>query len=71
MSAFTAPISRKEGRSYGRATHWYVDANGLKVPGVTTLIGNGHPKPALGGWRTKPAPESADNHCDALAEEHS
>ena len=59
MSAFTAPINRKEGRSYGRATHWYVDANGLKVPGVTTLIGNGLPKPALVGWGIKSVAEYA------------
>lgn len=70
MSAFTAPISRKEGRSYGRATHWYVDANGLKVPGVTTLIGNGLPKPALVGWGIKSVAEYAVNHWDALAEEN-
>lgn len=67
MSAFTAPISRKEGRSYGRATHWYVDANGLKVPGVTTLIGNGLPKPALVGWGIKSVAEYAVNHWDEVA----
>ena len=50
---FTAPIRRREGKSFGRATHWYVDANGLKVPGVTTILKDGIPKPALVGWGIK------------------
>lgn len=68
MIGYTAPIHRKEGRSYGRATHWYVDANGLKVPGVTTIIGNGLPKPALVGWGIKSVAEYAVDHWDEVAE---
>lgn len=68
MSGYTAPIQRKEGRSYGRASHWYVDANGLKVPGVTTIIGNGLPKPALVGWGIKSVAEYAVDHWDEVAE---
>lgn len=69
MSAFTAPIQRREGRSFGRATHWYVDANGLKVPGVTTILKDGMPKPALVGWGIKTVAEYAVDHWDDLATE--
>lgn len=64
---FTAPIRRREGKSFGRATHWYVDANGLKVPGVTTILKDGIPKPALVGWGIKSVAEYALDHWDDLA----
>lgn len=67
MSGYAAPIRRKEGKSFGRATHWYVDANGLKVPGVTTLLGDGLPKPALVGWGIKSVAEYAVDHWDEVA----
>lgn len=67
MSGFTAPIRRREGKSFGRTTHWYVDANGLKVPGVTTLLGEGLPKPALVGWGIKSVAEYAVDHWDEVA----
>lgn len=67
MSRFTAPITRKEGRSFGRATHWYLDANGLKVPGVTSLLSDGLPKPALVGWGIKSVAEYAVDHWDEVA----
>lgn len=45
----TAPkIAR---RNYGRGHGYTID--GEKVPGVTTIIGNGLPKPALMGWAAK------------------
>lgn len=69
MSAFTAPITRREGRSFGRATHWYVDANGLKIPGVTSILSDGFPKPALVGWGIKSVAEYAIDHWDDLAVE--
>lgn len=68
MSGYTAPIRRKEGKSFGRATHWYVDANGLKVPGVTSILSAGWPKPALVGWGIKSVAEYAVDHWDDLTE---
>jgi hypothetical protein len=41
-----APVRR---RNSGRG-HSYQDANGAAVPGVTTILGNGIPKPALVKW---------------------
>lgn len=52
--------------STGRG-HRYVDTDGTPIPGVTTLIGNGVPKPALVGWAAKTAAEYAVDHIDTVA----
>ena len=58
-----APFTR---RNYGRG-HGYKDANGTKVPGVTTLLSKGLPKPALVNWAARTAAEYAVDNWDALA----
>lgn len=55
MTGYTAPFTR---RNYGRG-HGYRDANGLKVPGVTTILSKGLPKPALVNWAARTAAEFA------------
>jgi hypothetical protein len=55
VTQLQAPFTR---RNYGRG-HGYKDANGIKVPGVTTLIGKGLPKPALVNWAARTAAEYA------------
>ena len=62
MSRFTAPFTR---RTYGRG-HGYKDANGLKVPGVTTILSKGLPKPALVNWAARTAAEYAVDNWDML-----
>jgi len=57
-----APFTR---RNYGRG-HGYKDANGTKVPGVTTLLSKGLPKPALVNWAARTAAEYAVDNWDAL-----
>jgi hypothetical protein len=49
--------------------HWYVDedANGERVPGVTTLAGNGLPKPALLNWAGDATAEYAVDRWDELS----
>lgn len=64
MSGFTPPITR---RNHGRG-HSYVDANGLKVPGVTTIINDGVPKKALVGWAGRTVAAHAVDHWDELGE---
>lgn len=64
VSAFTPPIKR---RNHGRG-HSYVDANGLKVPGVTTIINSGVPKQALVGWAGRTVAAHAVDHWDELGE---
>lgn len=36
--------------AFGRPTHYYQDATGERIPGVTTILGSGLPKPALVNW---------------------
>ena len=49
-------------RNYGRG-HGYT-LNGEKVPGVTTIIGAGLPKPALMGWAAKTIAEYVADRLD-------
>lgn len=46
MNTFTPPIRR---RNYGNG-HGYVDADNRKVPGVTSILREGVPKPGLVPW---------------------
>ena len=63
------PIRRVDGTTrFGKPTHWYEDADGVKIPGVTTLIGDGYPKPALVGWGIKSVAEYAVDNWDELAD---
>ena len=64
MSQFRAPFVR---RTYGRG-HGYKDANGLKVPGVTTILSKGLPKPALVNWAARTAAEYAIDNWAMLAD---
>lgn len=56
-------------RDNGR-NHWYVDldAGGERVPGVTSIVGDGMPKPALLNWAGEATAEYAVDNWDALSE---
>ena len=54
-------------RNYGRGHSYYLGDR--RLDGVTTLISNGLPKPALVNWAARTAAEKAVNEWDALAEE--
>ena len=45
---FTPPARRIDKMAFGKPTHYYEDANGKRIPGVTTILGDGLPKKALG-----------------------
>jgi hypothetical protein len=62
VSRFTAPIRRVETAK----GHYYKDATGARVPGVTTIIGDGVPKPALINWAANSTAEYAVDHWDEL-----
>lgn len=64
--AFVPPIRRREGMSWGKPTHWYEDGNGQKIPGVTSILSAGIPKPALVGWGIRSVAEYAINRWDDL-----
>ncbi|OLL69855.1 Phage protein [Pseudonocardia sp. Ae168_Ps1] len=64
MTTYTGPVRR---RRYGRG-HRYEDANGLKVPGVTTILSDGIPKPALVNWAANTTANAAIDRWDELSE---
>lgn len=66
MTGFEGPIRRVDGTYRGRPTHHYIDANGARVPGVTTLLDKGLPKPALLPWGIKTVAEYAVNERERL-----
>jgi hypothetical protein len=63
VSRFTAPIRRVETAK----GHYYKDATGARVPGVTTIIGDGVPKPALINWAANTTAEAAVDQWEDLA----
>jgi hypothetical protein len=64
MAAFTGPIVRKDTAK----GHYYKDADGRRVPGVTTIQDGGLPKPALINWAANSTAEYAINNWAELSE---
>ena len=64
MGRYQGPFTR---RNYGRG-HGYKDATGAKVPGVTTILSKGLPKPALVNWAARTAAEYAVDNWATLAD---
>lgn len=62
MSRFVPPIRRHDTAK----GHYYKDATGARVPGVTTIIGDGVPKPALINWAANATAEAAVDRWDEL-----
>lgn len=62
MSRFVAPIRRVD----TARSHYYKDAAGARVPGVTTIRDKGLPKPALINWAGDATAEYAIDHWDEL-----
>jgi len=62
MSRFTAPIRRHDTAK----GHYYKDATGARVPGVTTIIDDGVPKPALINWAANATADYAVDNWDDL-----
>lgn len=62
MTGFAPPIRRiNRGRN-----HHYVDANGVRVPGVTSVLSAGVAKPALVAWAANTTAEAAVDRWDEL-----
>ena len=66
---YLPPVRRVDRMSFGKPTHHYEDPEGRRIPGVTTLIGNGVPKPALIRWGMNVTAEYAVDRWDELAAE--
>ena len=56
---FTPPARRIDKMAFGKPTHYYQDANGNRIPGVTTILNEGLPKPALINWAANATAEAA------------
>ncbi len=65
---FTAPARRIDKMAFGKPTHYYEDANGKRIPGVTTILNEGLPKPALINWAANATAEAAVNRWDQLSD---
>jgi hypothetical protein len=64
MTVVTAQFSR---RNYGRGHSYYLD--GRKLPGVTTILGDGLAKPALINWAARTVAGYAVDHWDELGDQ--
>jgi hypothetical protein len=60
-------VSEFRRRNYGRGHAYYLD--GRKLPGVTTILGDGLAKPALINWAAKTVAGYAIDHWDELGEQ--
>lgn len=61
---FVPPIRRIETAK----GHYYKDGSGHRIPGVTTILGDGVPKPALINWAANSTAEYAVDKWDRLTE---
>lgn len=64
MTNFVPPVKRVQAGK----NHWYKDANGHRIPGVTTILGNGVPKKALIDWAANATTDYAVDHWDELSD---
>lgn len=67
MSDLTRP-ARIRRVNRGR-NHWYVDNDGVRVPGVTSVLSDGLAKPALINWAANTTAEYAVDHWSDLSEQ--
>jgi hypothetical protein len=65
---FTPPARRVDKVAFGKPTHYYVDADDKRIPGVTTILNDGMPKPALINWAANATADYAVNNWDNLAD---
>ena len=61
---YQPPVARVE----TKRGHYYKDGNGERIPGVTTILGDGLPKKALINWAANATADAAVNRWDELAE---
>lgn len=64
MTSFVPPIRRVKTAK----GHYYRDGADHRIPGVTTILGNGVPKPALINWSANSTAEYAVDNWDRLTE---
>lgn len=65
---FVPPVRRVDTKVFGKPSHYYIDGNKRRIPGVTTILNDGVPKPALVAWAGNTTAEYAVDHWDELAD---
>lgn len=70
---YEPPVARKEIKRRKKdgsisTSHSYIDGNGQRMPGVTTILGDGLPKKALINWAANATAEAAINRWDEYAD---
>jgi hypothetical protein len=65
---FTPPARRVDKVAFGKPTHYYVDADDKRIPGVTTILNDGMPKPALINWAANATADYAVNNWENLTD---
>lgn len=68
MARYAPPIRRVDTIRKGKPSHHYEDGNGAKVPGVTSILSAGLPKPFLVNWAGNATAEAAVNRWDELSQ---
>ena len=61
---YSPPVARVE----TKRGHYYKDGQGQRIPGVTTILGDGLPKAALINWAANATAEAAVNRWDELSD---
>lgn len=64
MPKYIPPVTRVERGKY----HYYTDGNGQRIPGVTTILGDGLPKKQLINWAGNATAEGTLNRWDELSD---
>jgi hypothetical protein len=64
MTKFIPPIKRVQRKNY----HIYQDGEGRQMPGATTILGAGIPKPNFVTWAANATAEAAVNRWDELSD---
>ncbi len=61
---YIPPVARVE----TKRGHYYKDGDGQRIPGVTTILGDGLPKAALINWAANATADAAVNRWDELSD---
>ena len=64
----TARVRRIDRTVYGKPSHYYMDEAGDRLPGVTTVLSKGIPKPALVNWAANTTAAYAVDRWNELAD---
>jgi hypothetical protein len=64
VTKYQPPVKRVDRGRY----HYYTDANNQRIPGVTTILDKGIPKPQLITWAANATAEGAIDNWDSLSD---